>query len=276
MIRYDSCILDVQAISIIGNVVFIIEGFVILLIGLFSGAYGIVVGAGGGFILVPALLLIMHMSPTVAAGTGLVVVMINTISGVYGFIKQKRIAYELTLYIVLGAFPGSFIGIKLANILGPEVFYGAFAIMLILLGLFLFWKNTGNKSETSAGAKTQKPLSLQRKVSLILVGIVMGVVSTFFGIGGGWLMVPILIYLYRVAPHRATATSVFALSLYSIIGVMLHVYNGHVDWSAAVWGGVGALLGAQIGVFISNRMSGKLIVQLLSILLFVIGVRMLI
>src|SRR5699024_11270552 len=86
-------------------------------------------------------------------------------------------------------------------------------LMLILLGLFLFWKNTGNKSETSAGAKTQKPLSLQRKVSLILVGIVMGVVSTFFGIGGGWLMVPILIYLYRVAPHRATATSVFALSL---------------------------------------------------------------
>src|SRR5699024_12573434 len=121
------------------------------------------------------------------------------------------------------------------------------------------------KSESSADAKIQILLSMQRKVSLILVGIVMGVVSTFFSIGGGWLMVPILIYLYRVAPHRATATSLFALSLYSIIGVMLHVYNGHVDWSAAGWGGVGAWLGAQIGVFVSNSMHGEVLDHLLFI-----------
>lgn len=88
-------------------------------------------------------------------------------------------------------------------------------------------------------------------------------------------MVPILMYLYKVVPHRATATSVFALCLYSSFGVGIHIFNGNVDWLAAFWGGLGAMIGAQIGVFVSNRMSGRLIVQLLSLLLIGLGIRML-
>lgn len=248
------------------------EGIIILLIGLFSGAYGIIVGAGGGFILVPALLIIMKMSPEIAAGTGLVVVLINALSGLSGFIKQKRIEYGLTLFILIGALPGSFVGLLLAQKLSADLFYGAFASMLIILGLFLLWKNRGK--EQAAIEETLLKMTRKRKISLILVGILMGIVSTFFGIGGGWLMVPILIYIYGIAPHRATATSIFALCLYSTIGVVLHIYNGNVDWTTALWGGAGALIGAQIGVFVSSRMSGKLIIQFLSILLLAIGVRM--
>src|SRR5699024_6388916 len=118
------------------------------------------VGAGGGFILVPALLLIMNMSPAVAAGTGLVVVMINALSGASSFIRQTRIDYVLTIFIVLGALPGSFIGVRLANVLAPELFYGAFATMLILLGLFLFWKNTGSREPA---AKPVMTMTAKRK-----------------------------------------------------------------------------------------------------------------
>lgn len=250
----------------------IMEGIIILLIGLFSGAYGIMVGAGGGFILVPALLIIMKMPPEIAAGTGLVVVLINALSGVSGFIKQRRIDYGLIVFIIIGALPGSFVGVLLAQTLSVDLFYGAFASMLITLGLFLLWKNRGE--EQAATLETSVQMTSQRKVSLILVGILMGIVSTFFGIGGGWLMVPILIYIYGLAPHRATATSIFALCLYSMIGVVIHIYNGNVDWSAALWGGAGALIGAQVGVYVSNRISGKLIIQFLSILLLVIGVKM--
>jgi uncharacterized membrane protein YfcA len=249
------------------------EGIILLLIGLFSGAYGIMVGAGGGFILVPALLIIMKMPPEMAAGTGLVVVFVNALSGVSGFAKQKRIDYPLTLFILIGALPGSFIGVRLAQILPTQVFYGAFAVMLIFLGIFLLYKNRGKAREEAADIS--QPMTKKRRVSLIAVGVLMGIVSTFFGIGGGWLMVPILIYIYKVAPHRATATSIFSLLIYSMIGVALHVYNGHVDWNAAIWGGAGAMIGAQIGVFISNRIPGKLIIQFLSFLLLAIGVKML-
>lgn len=250
-----------------------IEGIIILAIGLFAGAYGIIVGAGGGFILVPALLLVMDMPPEIAAGTGLLVVMVNALSGVYSFMRARRIEYKLTLFIFVGALPGSFIGVWLAEILPQQAFYIAFGIMLIILSVFLFWKNS---SESERAAEEHAvTLTWPVKGSLILVGILMGTVSTFFGIGGGWLMVPILIYIYRIVPFRATATSIFALCLYSIVGVLIHMSSGNVDWSAAIWGGAGAMVGAQIGIYISKRISGKLTIQLLSFLLMVVGIKML-
>ena len=250
-----------------------IEFVIILLIGLFAGGYGIIVGAGGGFILVPALLIIMDMPPEIAAGTGLVVVMVNALSGISSFIRDKRIEYFLSIFILIGALPGSFIGVRLAEILPAETFYAAFGVMLLVLSGFLFWKNSGKQGEGTG--KEPVVLTTPVKISLVLVGIMMGIVSTFFGIGGGWLMVPILIYIYRVTPYRATATSIFSLCLYSIAGVMIHMSSGHVDWPVAIWGGIGAMLGAQVGVFISRRIPGKVTIQLLSVLLLVIGVKML-
>lgn len=252
----------------------VIEGVILILIGLFAGAYGIMVGAGGGFIFVPALLIILDMPPALAAGTGLVVVLINATSGVAGFVKQKRIDYQIALLITLGALPGSFAGIWFSHIVSADIFQWIFAGVLILLGLFLQYKNRGKQDKGVEEPSKDLSMTTKRKISLIMVGIMMGIVSTFFGIGGGWLMVPILIYIYGIKAHRATATSVFALCLYSIIGVILHIYHGNVDWSAALWGGIGVLVGAQIGVYLSSKISGKIIVQMLSILLIVIGIKM--
>lgn len=255
------------------KVVFNIESIILLFIGLFSGAYGILVGAGGGFILVPALLIILDMSPEMAAGTGLFVVFLNAASGVASFIKQKRIDFSLSWYILIGALPGSFIGVYFTKLISPAYFNYVFAGMLIILALYLFWKNSGKNQP--AAVEGEVTLTPKVKVSLLFIGVLMGTVSTFFGIGGGWLMVPILMYLYKVVPHRATATSLFSLCLYSIFGVVIHLSQGHIDWSAAIWAGVGAIIGAQVGAYISKRISGKLIIQLLSILLLVIGGKML-
>ncbi|WP_390217050.1 sulfite exporter TauE/SafE family protein [Halobacillus seohaensis] len=241
-------------------------------IGLFSGAYGIMVGAGGGFIFVPALLLLFQMSPAMAAGTGLLVVLINSVSGLYGYVRQHRIEYNIGIWLSLGAIPGSVIGVWLATIIPVNYFHGIFAIVLIGLGLFLFIKKAPVKTSDSLDGeegKTSIPM-----FPMIGFGIVMGVVSTFFGIGGGWLIVPVLIYLFKMSPHKATATSIFSLSLYSAVGVGIHLYYDHIVWSTALIGGAGAFLGAQIGVYASNRVSGKLLIQLLSILLIIIGVRM--
>jgi len=65
-------------------------GLLLLLIGIIAGGYGAIVGAGGGFIYVPALLLILDMNPSIAAGTGLVIVLINSISAVSGYASQKK------------------------------------------------------------------------------------------------------------------------------------------------------------------------------------------
>jgi uncharacterized protein len=109
---------------------------------------------------------------------------------------------------------------------------------------------------------------------LIPLGLLIGILSSFLGIGGGWLLVPILIYVFRVPTHYATATSIFSLCLYSSVGVLLQIFNGNIDWMAVTYGGLGVIAGSQIGVLLSQKIPGKVIIQMLSVLLIIIGFRM--
>lgn len=252
---------------------FSIEIIVLLLIGIVSGAYGMMVGAGGGFIFVPALLVILDMRPEFAAGTGLIIVVLNTLSGVLGFIKQNRVNYFFALFLTFGAVPGSLLGVWLARIASVDFFYIVFALLLISVGVFLMFQKRRSFHRNKA-KQTHHITSWNLRLKLVWFGIFMGTVASFFGIGGGWLMVPILIYVFHLSPHQATATSVFSLCIYSIVGVGTHIANGHVIWDVALWGGIGAFIGAQIGVWISSKISGKKIVQLLSLLLIGVGITM--
>lgn len=257
--------------------VMVISGILLLLVGFFSGAYGIMVGAGGGFVFVPALLMLFNMPPEMAAGTGLLVVLMNALSGLTGYVKRKRIDYRTGILLSIGAAPGSFVGVWLAQLISPRLFFWIFAVVLVVLGLFLLVKKTPSigKGESSREMDTEtRGMNKKKTAYLLLIGVVLGVAATFFGIGGGWLIVPILIYVFGMVPHKAAATSIFSLCLYSAVGVLIHIFHGNVEWSAVLWGGLGVLGGAQLGVYLSEKVSGKLIVQMLSIILIGAGINL--
>ncbi|QDP39182.1 sulfite exporter TauE/SafE family protein [Radiobacillus deserti] len=268
----------------------ITTGLILLLIGLLAGGYGTVVGAGGGFIFVPALLLILHMNPAIAAGSGLVIVLINSISGIIGYAKQKKIHYKTGLTIGISALPGSIFGVWLLQVYSSQFFYIVFATILVALGTFLFTKNSPfarkAKTKESNGVREGEELSSVNTDSVenslrplqskwfIPLGLLMGVLSSYLGIGGGWLLVPILIYVFKVSTHYATATSIFALCLYSSVGVISQLFYSSIDWMTVIWGGIGVIIGSQLGVLLSQKLPGKVILQMLSILLIIIGGRM--
>lgn len=79
-----------------------------ILLGLIASSYGVIIGAGGGFIFVPLLLLFYDITPAEAAGTGLLIVLISSLSGVFSYIKQKRVNYKIGLLLAIGAIPGTF------------------------------------------------------------------------------------------------------------------------------------------------------------------------
>ncbi|GGE34927.1 UPF0721 transmembrane protein [Pullulanibacillus camelliae] len=281
-------------------------GLLLLIIGIIAGGYGTIVGAGGGFIFVPALLLIFHMNPAVASGSGLVIVLINSLSGVMGYAKQKKINYKTGLIIGISALPGSLLGVWLLQSFSSQYFFVVFATILVALGLFLFSKNSpfarkaktkqpvreiatasASYNQAASGLEGAEAISYQNTVApqpekntqlqdkwLIPLGFIMGILSSYLGIGGGWLLVPILIYLFKVSTHNATATSIFALCLYSLVGVISQLFYSSIDWSTVIWGGIGVIAGSQLGVILSQRIPGKVIMQMLSILLVIIGVRM--
>lgn len=248
----------------------ITAGLLLLLIGLLAGGYGVIVGAGGGFVFVPALLIIFHYDPKIAAGTGLVVVLLNSLSGITGYIKHKRIDYKIGFILSIGAIPGTFLGTWILQYTSSDMYYLLFAALLLVLGVFLLIKKAPANQEISEASAKQK----NKLLVYIVIGLILGTISSFFGIGGGWLLVPILIYVFNIAPHKATATSLFSLTLYSSIGVISQISYGNIDWSAVFWGGAGVIIGAQLGVALSNRISGKLIIQMLSMLLIAVSIRL--
>lgn len=248
----------------------ITTGLLLLLIGLLSGGYGVIVGAGGGFVFVPALLIIFQYDPKIAAGTGLVVVLLNSLSGIAGYIKHKRIDYKIGLTLSIGAIPGTFLGTWILQYTSSDMYYILFAGVLLALGVFLLIK----KAPTNKGILEVTTKQKDKSLAYILIGLILGTISSFFGIGGGWLLVPILIYVFNIAPHKATATSLFSLSLYSSVGVISQISYGNIDWSVVFLGGAGVIIGAQFGVLLSNRISGRFIIQMLSMLLIAVSIKL--
>ncbi|MBS4211619.1 MULTISPECIES: sulfite exporter TauE/SafE family protein [Neobacillus] len=263
-------------------------GLLLLLVGIIAGGYGTIVGAGGGFIFVPVLLMVFQLKPAVAAGSGLVIVLINAISGVVGYARKGQINYWMGMTLAIGALPGSLIGFLLLQLYSSNFFYILFASILVCLGIFLMVKNTSVQlnrkqvllegerdglSSRNAEFESVDIPSVQSKW-LLPLGFLMGILSSYLGIGGGWLLVPILIYLFHVSTHQATATSIFSLCIYSSAGVFLHFYYGSFDWFTIVWGGAGVTIGAQFGVIMAQKIPGKIVLQMLSVLLIIIGFRM--
>src|SRR5699024_407513 len=242
------------------------SALLILIIGFIAGGYGTIVGAGGGFIFVPSLLIFMNMEPIMAAASGLVIVFINSCTGMVGYARQKKVLFKIAFLVGLSAFPGSILGVWLLQAYSIEYFHLIFSIILVGIGTFLFYKNSlfgkkaSIKQNTNATAKHSKKYST---LFFLPLGLIIGVLSSYLGIGGGWLLVPILVYLYKIPVHYAVPTAIASLCLYSSVGVVSHLYYNNIDWITVLSGGVGVIIGASVGVRLSQRLTGKVVLQML-------------
>ncbi|MFB4162424.1 sulfite exporter TauE/SafE family protein [Alteribacillus sp. JSM 102045] len=257
--------------------------FSLIFLGFAASTYGTIIGAGGGFLFVPVLLMFYDISPEAAAATGLAIVFINAAAGLPLFLKQRRVLLRTGLLLAAGAFPGTFLGERLVQISPEAVFYILFACLLIILGLFLSVKKPPEaKNEIAASAENSHTLTEKEKNEdqaikmpvLLGIGVMLGIISSFFGIGGGWLLVPILAYGFGLSLKASTATSIFSLALYSLSGLIPVIVNNTVDWNIVIWSGLGVLVGAQAGAVLSKKMKGTTITRLLAALVVVVGAGM--
>ncbi|SDI44371.1 hypothetical protein SAMN05192534_1561 [Alteribacillus persepolensis] len=259
----------------------------LILLGFAASTYGTIIGAGGGFLFVPVLLMFYDITPEAAAATGLAIVFLNAAAGLPVFIKQRRVLLRTGLLLAAGAFPGTILGERLVQFSPEAVFYALFACLLIGLGLFLTIKKQPKTKkepapEVAATAENSytlhgKDISEDHMITfpfLLGVGLLLGIISSFFGIGGGWLLVPILAYGFGLSLKAATATSIFSLAIYSLSGLIPSVINNNVEWNIVLWSGIGVLAGAQVGAVLSKKMKGSTITRLLAAIVVVMGVSM--
>lgn len=254
---------------------------------------GSIVGFGGGVILVPILLILHATTPlfdwasaSTIVGISLIIMIFTALSSTYAYAKSKRIDYKSGLYFIGGSLPGGILGAWLNQFVETDMFSLFLGIfMLLIFSMFLFKKTPIPEKEDIDIDNSHKVV---REVKIgestyryafspyiaIAIAFVVGMLSGFFGIGGGSLMVPAMILLFHFPPHIATATSMFMILALSIVSSGTHIVLGHIEWMY-VWAFIpGAWFGGVLGAKINQQLSSKTVEYLLRTVVFLIGIRL--
>ena len=261
-----------------------------VLLGLAVGTLGTLLGLGGGFILMPVLLILYPHEPSAyLTATSLAVVFCNAVSGAAAYTRQKRIDFRSGIIFACAAIPGTIIGALGTDLVPRTAFNAVFGTALVAGAVFLIFKPHGRKeaqmdlpapglttrSFTDSEGQTHTYSFRLRTGVFISLGV--GVLSSFLGIGGGFIHVPAMVYLLNFPVHIATATSIFMLSIMSLSGVTTHIVNGTLDhsWLTITCLAIGVIGGAQLGARLSKRLKGRGILLVLATVLIFVGLRFL-
>ncbi|MBJ7596134.1 MAG: sulfite exporter TauE/SafE family protein [Candidatus Dormibacteraeota bacterium] len=263
---------------------------ILVALGAAVGVFGTLVGAGGGFILTPILLLI-YPRDTAATITAisLVVVFFNALSGSAAYARQRRIDYRAGIAFALATLPGAVAGALLVGAAPRRLFD---AVMACLLGGLAIWLISGGARDDRAGhGPTGTPRLLTdrdgttyrysvrtRRGVAYSVGV--GFISSFLGIGGGVIHVPLLVRALGFPVHVATATSHFVLANMAAVGTVTHIaagsFAGGTGIHRAIALSLGVVGGAQVGAWLSQRAGSVIIQRLLAVALAALAVRLLV
>jgi uncharacterized membrane protein YfcA len=258
-----------------------------VLIGVAVGAFGTIVGSGGGFILAPILLLLYpHENPATLTAISLTAVFFNAASGSAAYAHQRRIDYRSGLAFAGAALPGSIVGALAVGSVSRSLFDILMAIVLIGLAAWLLLGEPGTSSPRKGRLTTRLVTDRYGQVFHYAVPIrrgiaysaVVGFASSFLGIGGGIIHVPLLVRVLGPT-HIATAASHFVLAIIAGSGAHTHVFAGSFAHGHGVRRALalslGVMLGAQLGARLSLRTSGRAVETLLGVALAVLAARLL-
>lgn len=267
-------------------------------LGFIIGTCGTLVGAGGGFVLVPLLLLLYPKeSPETITSISLAVVFFNTASGSFAYSRMKRIDYRSGALFSLATIPGAVLGALSTAYISRRVFDLTFGILMTMVSIYLMIhpRAAGETQTTNPESGQLERSAFYSTRSLVdadgthysfsfnpTIGVglslLVGYLSSLLGVGGGFIHVLALVHLLNFPVHVATATSHFVLAIMALTATLAHIAAGSfmrgVRRTLAL--AIGVVVGAQLGAVLSNRVHGDWIIRGLAAALAFVGLRILI
>jgi hypothetical protein len=231
-----------------------------ILLGFAAGVLGSMIGLGGGIIIVPALTF-LGFPPTVAASNSLFAALSNAVASTISYTKQKRIEFSLGLKLGLLSVPGTVLGALFSNDAAPDVFKILFGFILIASAIYIFLRKKIESRETT--------LSKQMLVFTIGASFFAGIISAFFGIGGGIIFVPLMVVGMGMAMKKAAPTSQLILLFSSLSGVIVHSFLGHPDFTQVGFLAIGSFAGGLVGARLSIDIKERYLQILISIIILI-------
>jgi len=267
------------------------EQYLLLIpLGFIVGAFGTLIGAGGGFVLVPVLLLLYpQASPETITSISLAVVFFNALSGSWAYARMARIDYKSGLLFAAATVPGAIVGALTTGYISRGAFNGVFGVLMIVAAAYLILHPNAERAPIERRSKrhitrnvvendgTTHVFSYDLRLGMGL-SLFVGYISSFLGIGGGIVHVPALVHLLGFPVHIATATSHFILAIMALTGTIVHIATGsfaHGGVWRTIFLGIGVLFGAQAGASLSTRVHGVWIIRGLALALAFVGIRIL-
>lgn len=276
------------------------------LTGIGVGALGTLIGAGGGFLVVPLLIMAFDAAPAMAAGTSMIMVTVNSLVGTVAYARQGKVDWRGGLFLSAAAYPGTLLGAWVGTRLPAREFSLMFGVLLLLLAGWMIYqslhRSASARKETAAAAEegdtgdavpaepaTASGWRFCRHLvetggrvhaycfamplgALLAFGI--GFLGAMMGIGGGPLLVPAMIYALHYPPHIATATSQFIKVLTSFGAAAVYLHSGKLLVGEAVALSLGTVIGAPAGAWLSRRVNAGHLVLILALVLLFLGIRL--
>ncbi len=258
--------------------------------GFVLGAFGTLIGAGGGFVLVPALLLLYpDARPETITCISLAVVFFNALSGSLSYARMARIDYKSGLLMALATIPGAILGVITTDHIPRQLFNSVFGLFMILTSVFLLFSQAKEKhiSESVHSSNFKRTIiekngivhnySYNLKLG-IWMSMFIGYLSSLLGIGGGVIHVPALIRILKFPVLVATATSQFILTVMAFTGTVVHIVTGSFAHgiNRTFFLAIGVVIGAQVGARLSSHVNSKWIMRGLAVSMAFVGIRILI
>jgi len=267
------------------------------LVGILSGMFGV----GGGFLMTP-LLIFYGIPPIVAVATEANQIVASSISGAFAHWRRKAVDFKMGTILLFGGIIGSFIGIELFIFLKDLgqidlIISLSYVILLGAIGTLIFIEGMrsmiAHRNEKVVQVKKRKdrtwvhslPLRVRFKKSglyisiipPIVIGIAVGIMASIMGVGGGFIMVPAMIYLLRMPTNVVIGTSLYQIIFVTSLVTVLHAYeNQTVDVMLAMILMSGGVVGAQIGAALGHKLKAEQLRFLLGILILAVCAKMLI
>ncbi len=253
-----------------------LEFFLLFIGGIAVGIFGTIVGVGGGFIIVPLLLIVYKATPQLAVGTSLCIVAMNAISGSISYARQKRVDYRTGLLFAVATIPGAIAGALLIDYIPAVTFDIGFGVFLLIMAGYMMLRPAAKSAAVGTQPLTFDPAHrIQYNVPMgMAVSFFVGFLSSMAGIGGGIVHVPAMIYMFHFPTYIAVSTSHFILAISTTVGAASHISFGHVLWDKVPPLGIGVIIGAQVGAKLSHRIHSHLIIRGLAVAVIIVAIRL--
>ena len=222
-----------------------IAGFVTagLAAGIFSGSLGV-----GGALLATPLIRFMGVTPYLAIGTTVPVLLPTTLTGAWTYARSGLVDVRTASWTALGGSAGAVAGALLTrSINGHALMLFTAATMFFLAFRLLPKAATGPSSTESGSVDAASVLKRHHPAAIIAVGLLAGFFSGLLGIGGGFLMVPAFVRLFNLPIKTALGTSLAVITLTAIPNLLAHMKVGNIDWAVSALLSLGVIPGAFLG-----------------------------